>query len=196
MGTGLTCSYLAYRIENRNGHTGFLKGNAFSLLDTADNFLFGPVLPASAACVWIAGGLSGSSRTEETGEALCRGLLYTYGLTGVLKLTTRRNRPDFSDRRSFPSAHAAGAACTAAVLWREHGASAGIPAAAIAAYTCFSRVNTGRHYPSDAVMGAAIGIACGLAATAIDNSRSGDDGRAISFSLCIDTEGRISPAIW
>ncbi len=122
-----------------------------------------------------------------------QGLLYTYGLTIALKRITGRTRPDGSDSRSFPSGHTAGASCAAAVLWADHGPAAGIPAASLALYTCLSRVNMARHFPSDVVMGAAIGVACGIAATAI-----GDEGgeQGLSLSIFIDSHGRIHPGLW
>ncbi|MFE0470257.1 phosphatase PAP2 family protein [Streptomyces sp. NPDC058947] len=65
------------------------------------------------------------------------------------------DRPDSS---SFPSGHTAAAvAFTAAVvpIWPVMGAVCAVPAAAVA----LERVQSGAHYPSDVVAGAAIGLA-------------------------------------
>lgn len=65
------------------------------------------------------------------------------------------DRPDSS---SFPSGHTAAAvAFTAAVapIWPVAGAVCAVPAAAVA----LERVQSGAHYPSDVVAGAAIGLA-------------------------------------
>jgi len=201
IGSGVAGSLICSAMESGDSG-GFLSGDVFTILDETDDILFGPLLPASAASVWAAGALSGSSSMENTGEALCRGLLYSYGITGCLKYAVGRERPDESDNLSFPSAHAAGAACTAAVLWADHGPSAGIPAGILALYTCLSRVNLRRHYPADVLMGAAIGTACGIAAAEVgshENTESDNDRVArplFTFSLNIDSSGRIYSSLW
>lgn len=194
LGSGLGATACVYFLENESGCKGFLPGEFFSAMDKADDFLFGPVLPASSAGLWLVGMAAGEREAEDTGEELCRGLLWTYGLTAGLKYSVRRTRPDSGDDFSFPSAHAAGASCTAAVLWSRHGSAVGIPAAALALYTCISRVNLGRHFPSDVLMGAAIGAACGLAASLDGN---GDDsGTDFSIGFSMDTGGRIFTTVW
>ncbi|MGW5770468.1 phosphatase PAP2 family protein [Streptomyces longwoodensis] len=88
---------------------------------------------------------------------------------GVCKQVTGRRRPpkewiphdeveDRPDSSSFPSGHTAAAlAFTAAVapVWPSAGALCAAPAAAVAV----ERVQSGAHYPSDVVGGAAIGLA-------------------------------------
>ncbi|MEU3510982.1 phosphatase PAP2 family protein [Streptomyces longwoodensis] len=88
---------------------------------------------------------------------------------GVCKQVTGRRRPpkewiphdeveDRPDSSSFPSGHTAAAvAFTAAVapVWPSAGALCAVPAAAVAV----ERVQSGAHYPSDVVAGAAIGLA-------------------------------------
>lgn len=67
----------------------------------------------------------------------------------------RHDRPDSS---SFPSGHTAAAvgfAAAVAPVWPAAGAVCGPAAAAVAA----ERVHSGAHYPSDVVVGGAIGLA-------------------------------------
>jgi undecaprenyl-diphosphatase len=84
----------------------------------------------------------------------------------VLKRTVRRVRPDGNPdpvNSSFPSSHAANAVVLAAVLarrWRKWRVAFWIVAAIVAAF----RVVANRHYPSDVVAGAAIGLASAWAA--------------------------------
>jgi len=193
LAAGAASSFLAYKTEGPEGYCGFMPESPFSTLDRVDDFLFGKALPVSSAAIWIAGKATGSYDLEITGEELCRGLLYSYGLTWIVKISTERARPDGTGSGSFPSGHAAGASCTAVVLWHNYGARAGIPAAAVALYTCLSRVNLGRHFPSDILMGAAVGTACGIAASMVYEGPSTD---GMSLSLSIDTEGRITPGLW
>ncbi|MEU6770211.1 phosphatase PAP2 family protein [Streptomyces sp. NPDC046759] len=88
---------------------------------------------------------------------------------GVCKQVADRPRPpkewfphdevdDRPDSSSFPSGHTAAAvAFTAAVVtaWPAAGALCAVPAAMVA----LERVQSGAHYPSDVVTGAAIGLA-------------------------------------
>lgn len=193
LGSGLSAAAGISLLETGDGCSGFLPGRTFSALDRADDLIFGPALPVTSAGVWLAGIVLGNGETEAAGEELCRGLVWTYGITAALKYSVGRTRPDGDGNLSFPSAHAAGASCAAAVLWSRYGPEAGIPAAAAALYTCLSRVNMGRHFPSDVVAGAALGTACGLAAS-LDDEETELGGPAFGFT--IDTQGRIVSTIW
>lgn len=81
----------------------------------------------------------------------------TVGVTMLLKYTVMENRPDFSNRHSFPSGHASVTFATAAFLQRRYGWKFGGPAYAIAAYTAWGRVYGRKHHWWDVVAGAAIG---------------------------------------
>jgi hypothetical protein len=193
LATGALSSFLISRVENSSGNPGFMPGSSFKTVDMVDDFLFGKVLPVSSAAVWLTGCIANSEEIKNSGEELCRGLLFSYGIVQTFKIATGRERPDGSNNRSFPSAHAAGASCIAAILWSRYGAATGIPLSALAVYTCLSRVNLGKHFPSDVLMGAAIGAACGIASSMVSASQ-GTGG--VKFSVSIDTEGRITPGLW
>lgn len=83
------------------------------------------------------------------------------GLVNGLKYTVRRPRPDGTARNSFPSGHTATAFMTAAMLHKEYGWRSpwfSIGGYAAAAFTGVSRVLNDRHYLTDVMAGAAIGI--------------------------------------
>ncbi|SEG15675.1 undecaprenyl-diphosphatase [Actinacidiphila yanglinensis] len=67
---------------------------------------------------------------------------------------------------SFPSGHSASAAAFAAGVAAQSGAW-GAAVAPVAASVAFSRVYTGVHYPSDVVVGAALGVGAALTLRAV-----------------------------
>ncbi len=181
LGWGAVTSATATILENPDGHRGFMGGGGFlhRASVTCDHAMGLPLLGASVL-TWCAGALANDAETEESGMMLSEGLLLTYGTVGILKTAVGRERPDGSNNRSFPSAHAAGTACVAAILWNRYGKAAGIPASAIAAFTAASRVHLGRHFPSDVIAGSSLGLAVGLAVAA---TRDGDAAPAALPSL-------------
>lgn len=79
-------------------------------------------------------------------------------MTGTLKLTVSELRPDGSDRRSFPSGHAARAFAGAELVRSEYGWRWGIGAYAVAAGVGVLRITDNHHYAHDVLVGATIGI--------------------------------------
>ncbi len=116
------------------------------------------VLPAGAAM----GALIAKDHRGlgQLAEAFASSMAVVY----VLKPTIDRTRPD-GGHQSFPSGHAASAFAGAAFLERRYGWRLGIPAYALASFVGVSRVEAKRHYTSDVVAGAAIGIAANLVFT-------------------------------
>jgi hypothetical protein len=170
LGAGALSTTAALLLENDSGYSGFLGGGELDFASRVCHYTMGlPLLGASAA-TWATGAVADDPSLEETGQMLTEGMMLTYGAVGILKLGIGRCRPDGSNCRSFPSAHAAGTACTAVILWDRYGAGAGVPAAAIAGFTALSRVHLGKHFPSDVVAGTAIGVSLGLAVTGAHES--------------------------
>jgi len=102
---------------------------------------------------------------ELLGRDLVRAQVVTQSLTLGVKLVVGRERPDGSNQASFPSGHASGTFATATVLQRHYGWKVGVPAYAVAGYVATSRLNEGKHYLSDVVFGAAVGILAGRTVT-------------------------------
>ena len=129
------------------------------------------LIGTAAAAAWLA---PGEGRAAE--DALCA-QAETYalalGTTEILHLAVGRGRPNSSDRGSFPSGHATAAFAAATLIERNSGTTAGVAAYAVAAVTAFSRVESGKHFPSDVLAGAAIGT---LAASIVDSLHFGEGG--------------------
>ena len=107
------------------------------------------------------GRLTGSNRLAQVGGHLLRAQLVAQTVTHGIKYTVRRMRPDGSTRNSFPSGHASVSFASATVLHREFGWKAGLPAYAAASYIAWSRIEHKRHFASDVLFGAAIGLMAG-----------------------------------
>lgn len=110
------------------------------------------------------------------------GVSGTILVSGVLKRTVRRERPDRSDDLSFPSSHASMTAAVATAA-AHNAREATIPRAGrwliegpewgIATATAWARVEAGVHYPSDVLAGAALG---GLISTTVEDAFFGEGG--------------------
>jgi membrane-associated phospholipid phosphatase len=105
-----------------------------------------------------------SPRISIVGADLVRAQIVGTVLTQGIKVSTGRQRPD-GTRFSFPSGHTSSSFATAAVLQRHFGWKAGIPAYGLAAFVAGSRLQENRHYMSDVIFGAAVGIVSGRAVT-------------------------------
>ena len=99
------------------------------------------------------------------------GILLESGLVYGLKRAFPEERPDHSDRKSFPSGHSATAFAAAATLENRYGWKAGLPAFALAAFVATARVEARKHHWYDSVAGAAIGTGSGFLLTHRRNDR-------------------------
>jgi membrane-associated phospholipid phosphatase len=117
-----------------------------------------------AVATWLVGKASHSKGIAEVGEDLIRAQIVNGTLTASLKLAAHRERPDGTPW-SFPSGHASASFATATVLQRHLGWKVGLPAYAAAAYIGASRLQDNKHFASDVLFGAAVGIVSGRAVT-------------------------------
>jgi membrane-associated phospholipid phosphatase len=117
-----------------------------------------------AAVWWSVGRAGGHPRAAEAGRDLLRAQLSAAGWTYAVKYAVRRTRPN-GDPRSFPSGHASATFATATVLEEHYGWKVGVPAFAAAAYTAASRVTDDKHWASDVVFAAFLGLASGRTVT-------------------------------
>jgi membrane-associated phospholipid phosphatase len=134
------------------------------------------LLDATAAVYWISvlassGGDEPASWLFSTFKRSAVGLAAvtgTHELTAVLKRSARRPRPDDSDRLSFPSGHASRASAfgtlarrNAAHIHMGRGARAAtqIGMTALGVATAWARLEAGKHYPTDVLVGWSLGHA-------------------------------------
>ena len=96
---------------------------------------------------------------EEGRWQFSKAFVSSFAVTLGLKYSIDKERPDGSDNHSFPSGHSTGAFQSAHFISKRYGWSYGLPAYLGAAFVGYSRVHAKKHYNSDVLAGAAIGIA-------------------------------------
>lgn len=99
----------------------------------------------------------GSDDFNYATSAIIANGLCTYGI----KFITGRMRPDGANRRSFPSGHTSSSFLAATIADDLYGSKIGVPAYLLAGLTGLSRIHDNKHYLSDVIFGASLGIALG-----------------------------------
>ncbi len=151
--------------------------NHLSTSDTAKTFFKAgryigsfPVLIGTAATTYIVGRSRSSRRGTHLGMDLIESTLIAEGMTELIKIAVRRERPlrDDGTRASgyaFPSGHSGGTFAAATVLQQHLGWKWAVPTYSIASYVAMSRLADDRHWASDVMAGAAEGIIVGRSVT-------------------------------
>jgi membrane-associated phospholipid phosphatase len=101
-----------------------------------------------------------TNKVSHLGFDLLRAHILSQVLVQGMKYSVRRDRPT-GECCAFPSGHAATAFAAASVLERHLGYRASWPALLGATYVGASRLVDNRHFVSDVVFGAAVGVASG-----------------------------------
>jgi PAP2 superfamily protein len=127
-------------------------------LDPGDILGSGYTQFGAAFGTYALGRLVHNRKTIEIGADLVEAQLLAGAITQGLKLAINRERPDGADY-SFPSGHASVAFASAGVLQHHFGWKAGMAAYVGAAYVGTSRLSEDKHYLTDVIFGAAVGIA-------------------------------------
>jgi membrane-associated phospholipid phosphatase len=165
VGVGGGMAVIAHPFDD-NVH-GALVGNDFAEAFFAPGQVLGntATLTGSAVLIYVVGRLRDQPKVSHVGMDLIQALAVSQGLTQALKYSVRRERPDGSSRTSFPSGHAASTFAFATALERHLGWRGAVPAYIFSSYVAISRLPANRHWLSDAVFGAAVGIIAGRTVT-------------------------------
>lgn len=171
--------------------TSFSRQNRLNGSETMFNEYIGTGVPGAliGAGFWWYGASNGRAYELHAGQAHLEALLATGVLGFIIKGLAGRERPDGSDRYSFPSGHTSTVSASAMTLAEFYGWKVGVPAFLIVALTGLSRVSHDRHWLSDTIGGAALGIVVGHAVArahldAIEGVES-----PVSFFPVLDSDG-------
>lgn len=123
---------------------------------------FAQYAPLVATWGLHAAGVEGQSSWKRLAASNAISAMFMAGLTNSLKYTVRERRPDGSSSNSFPSGHTATAFMAATILHKEYGQTQS-PWYSVAGYsmataTAVGRVLNNRHWVTDVLVGAGVGI--------------------------------------
>jgi membrane-associated phospholipid phosphatase len=160
-------------------------------------------LAATALLSWTQASAAQDDLTERLGDVLAVGIVATAGgatlvlddfdgtrefvtgaavnglITEGLKRLLPKDRPDVSDRESFPSGHTSTAFQGASFIHFRYGLGYAIPAYVGAAFVGFSRVDARKHFWEDVL----VGVALGTLSSRIFTSARPDDGQQPAAQL-------------
>jgi len=154
---GTAVAVTVYQFEDPESAADFLNQGAIDAVSDFGN-IWGDVrvqVPLALGA-WGIGSATGNAEIAGLGYDMSRGLLLTYGVTSLLKVSFQRTRPNGEDY-SFPSGHTASAFTTAGVVSARYGGWAGGIAIGLGVVTAMGRMEDMKHYASDVVAGAIIG---------------------------------------
>lgn len=149
----------SHAMKNLDKSTSHEVGEHYTHSITYDNYL--QFVPALSVYGLNVAGIRGRHKLEDVTVVMVASHILMAGTVNVLKNTTNVLRPDDSSWNSFPSGHTATSFVGAHMLFREYiGIS---PYIAFGGYLVSSatgvlRVTNKRHWVSDVVMGAGIGM--------------------------------------
>jgi len=130
---------------------------------TVDNYT--QYAPLAATAALNLAGVKGRSSFLRMGASSLMSYAVMAGLVNGIKYTSKEMRPDGSTANSWPSGHTATAFTAATILHKEYGMTVSpwysVGAYAVATATGAMRVLNNRHWVSDVLSGAGIGIMSG-----------------------------------
>ncbi|MEZ5064523.1 MAG: phosphatase PAP2 family protein [bacterium] len=119
-------------------------------------------LGSATLVVWGVGAIADDPGIRSLGWDLGESLAITGLVVGAIKVGVDRKRPDGGDW-SFPSGHSAESFAIVPVLAEHVGWKTGAVGAVAATFVALGRLEDLRHYPSDVLFGAGLGLAVGYA---------------------------------
>ena len=131
----------------------------------------GAAMVPLVGAMFVAGRFAPQGRFRSATYDFAQAMVVNGAYTGILKYSLQRTRPDGSDKLSFPSGHASTAFSLAAVANHHYGWKVGVPAYVLASGIGLSRIEKDKHYLSDVLAGATLGLIVGRTVARLDGER-------------------------
>lgn len=162
---GTSGALAAHRIDDDVNRHLYGRGGVHDFFLPGKTIGQAPVQVGVGVLTYVIGRATDRPRATHIGMDLLRADAVAGVLTVALKETIRRERPDGSNQKSFPSGHASMTFATATVLARHFGWRVAAPTYLLAAYVAASRLHENRHFLSDVVAGSTLGYIAGRTVT-------------------------------
>jgi membrane-associated phospholipid phosphatase len=146
------------------------------------------IVPVVGA-MFVAGRLAPQGRFRSATYDFAQAAIVNAAYTGILKYSVERTRPDASNSLSFPSGHTSTAFSLATVASHHYGWKVGVPAYVLASGIGLSRIEKDKHYLSDVLAGATIGLIVGRTVSRLDGERPAKK-RVVSIGPATDLHGQ------
>jgi membrane-associated phospholipid phosphatase len=149
----------------------------------------GGLMAPMVAATFLAGRFAPEGRFRSMSYDFMQAAIVNVAYTEILKYGVSRERPDGSNSMSFPSGHTSTAFSLATVAEQHYGWKVGVPAYALASCIGLTRVEQNRHYLSDVIAGATLGIIVGRTVTRLDGQQPAKK-RTLALAPATDPHGQ------
>jgi membrane-associated phospholipid phosphatase len=149
----------------------------------------GATLVPLVGAMFVAGRFAPQGRFRSASYDFAQAMIVNGAYTSILKYSAQRTRPDGSNNLSFPSGHTSSAFSLAAVANRHYGWKVGVPTYVLASGIGLSRIEKDKHYLSDVLAGATLGIIVGRTVARVDGERPAKK-RVVSVGPATDPHGQ------
>ena len=131
----------------------------------------GAAMVPLVGAMFLAGRFAPQGRFRSATYDFAQAMIVNGAYTSILKYSVQRTRPDGSNNLSFPSGHTSTAFSLAAVANHHYGWKVGVPAYVLASGIGLSRIEKDKHYLSDVLAGATLGVIVGRTVARLDGER-------------------------
>jgi membrane-associated phospholipid phosphatase len=184
---GVAATATASAFDSRT--TSLLQGTCVTC-GTSGATVGGAAMVPLVGALFVAGRFSPQGgRFRSASYDFAQALIVNGAYTTILKYSVQRTRPDGSNNLSFPSGHTSTAFSLATVANQHYGWKIGVPAYLLASGIGFARIENDKHYLSDVLAGATLGIIVGRTVARVDGERPAKK-RQISVGPATDPHGQ------
>lgn len=156
---------------------------------TTGSSLGGTAVVPVVGAMFLAGRFAPQGRFRSATYDFAQAAIVNGAYTSILKYSVQRTRPDASNSLSFPSGHTSTAFSLATVANHHYGWKVGVPAYVLASGIGLSRIEKDKHYLSDVLAGATLGIIVGRTVSRLDGEQPGKK-RFVSVGPATDAHGQ------